>query len=141
VTQVVLLRHPERGVLLLHSTNRRWHLPDVTLTADDEWDRALLRGVGSSTGITDLRIDGVLMVDTFAPGLVGDEPHYGVFFACSTTIDRVTPGPPEDDHRWVAAPSDLDDLRSDLFHPLIEQLVMYRLNDAGPWPVQPGAEV
>ena len=27
VTEVAVIEHPERGVLLLHSEERRWHLP------------------------------------------------------------------------------------------------------------------
>ena len=140
VTQVALIRHAARGVLLMHSESRRWHLPDVTLASDDKWDRAVQRGAAAATGITDLLVDGVLMVDTFPAGVVGKEPHYGVFLACSTAADHVIPGPPDDDHRWVASLVDLDDIRSDLFHPMIEQLVEYRLRDAGPWPVRPGED-
>jgi hypothetical protein len=138
VTQVALIRHPERGVLLLHSASRRWHLPDVTLYANDEWQSALQQAVASATGIADFQIDGVLLIDTFAAGVVGDEPHYGVFFACSTPVDNVSLGSGEDDHRWVGATADFDDLRSDLFHPLIEQLVMHRLSNASFWPVRLG---
>jgi hypothetical protein len=138
VTQVALIRHPARGVLLLHSANRRWHLPDVTLDVDDGWENALQRSVASATGIADFQIDGVLRIDTFAAGVVGDEPHYGIFFACSTHVDDLTLGPEEDAYSWVSAITDFDDLRSDLFHPLIEQLVMDRLSDAGLWPVRLG---
>jgi hypothetical protein len=78
----------------------------------------------------------VQQIDTFAAGVVGAEPHYGVFLACSTRQDEVMPGGDVDDHRWVAGRGDLDELRDQLFHPLIEDLALTRLRDESIWPLQ-----
>jgi hypothetical protein len=138
VTQVAVIRHREHGVLLVHSKDRGWHLPDATLGADDDWLHKLQREIASATGITDFQIDGVLRIDTFAAGVVGDEPHYGVFLACSTSVDDVPPDGHEDDYRWMGDRADFDGLRDQLFNPLIEQLVISRLKDETFWPLQLG---
>jgi hypothetical protein len=51
-------------------------------------------------------------------------------------MDEVILGGDVDDHRWVAGRDDLDELRDQLFHPLIEDLALTRLRDESIWPLQ-----
>jgi hypothetical protein len=70
VTEVAVIRHAELGVLLLHSADRRWHFPDTTVRVGEPWDESLRRAVRSATGITDLRIGPVLLLQNFGAGEV-----------------------------------------------------------------------
>jgi hypothetical protein len=63
VTEVAVIRHPDLGVLLLHSTDRRWHFPDSTVRVGQPWDESLRRAVRSATGIEDLTIGPVLLIE------------------------------------------------------------------------------
>jgi hypothetical protein len=45
-------------------------------------DRA--RAVRSATGVTDLRIDPVLLLQNFGPGEVDERPQFGIFPLCTT---------------------------------------------------------
>jgi hypothetical protein len=134
VTEVAVIRNESEGVLLMHSPDRRWHLPDATLGAESAWDTALLQGVASATGIRDLTIDDVMLIDTFPAGEVGPEPHYGVFLACSTSTKEVVPGGKEDAYQWMGAETDVMRVKEELFNPLIEELVIARLTDTDIWP-------
>jgi hypothetical protein len=66
VTEVAVIRHLDLGVLLLHSSDRRWHFPDSTVRVGEPWDESLRRAVRSATGIGDLRRAG--------PGRPGRRP-------------------------------------------------------------------
>ncbi len=124
VTEVAVITHPELGVLLLHSDERRWHLPDATLRTGDQWDESLQRRVRETTGIDDLRVGPVLLIQNFAAGVVDERPQFGIFFACATG----RPGSLGDrPHRWIKDPATADDL--DLFHPLIAELVARALDE------------
>jgi hypothetical protein len=130
VTEVAVIKHPPRGVLLLHSPRRRWHFPDATVEAPEAWDDSLRRGVAGATGITDLAIQAVLKVQNFAPGVVDGRAQYGVFFLCSTQAGDVRLGLEDDQHRWVADGAAMDGLA--LFHPLVAELVAEALRHGAP---------
>lgn len=116
VTEVAVIRHPELGVLLLHSDDRRWHFPDSTLRAGEAWDESLRRAVRAATGIGDLEIGPVLLLRSFGPGAVDERPQFGVFLLCTTrTAD------PSGRHRWVRDAAELPE--AELFHPLVADLV------------------
>jgi hypothetical protein len=116
VTEVAVIRHLDLGVLLLHSSDRRWHFPDSTVRVGDPWDESLRRAVRSATGIRDLRIGPVLLIQNFGPGEVDERPQFGIFFLCTAHTPDVT-GP----HRWVQDPAQLE--RAELFHPLVADLI------------------
>jgi hypothetical protein len=124
VTEVAVIRHRDLGVLLLHSTDRRWHFPDSTVRVGHPWDESLRRAVRSATGIEDLTIGPVLLIQNFGPGEVDERPQFGLFFLCTTHT-------PDADgalsHRWISDPAELE--RMDLFHPLISDLVGQALDD------------
>jgi hypothetical protein len=126
VTQVAVIRHPQQGALLLHSPARRWHFPDATLRVQESWEQSLRRGVEADTGITDLVVRSVLRVQNFAPGVVHERARYGVFFLCTTGASAVRLGPRHDQWCWVKGPDEL--ARLELFHPLVEELVLQVLS-------------
>jgi hypothetical protein len=67
VTEVAVIRHLDLGVLLLHSSDRRWHFPDSTVRVGEPWDESLRRAVRSATEIGDLHIGPVLLIQNFGP--------------------------------------------------------------------------
>jgi hypothetical protein len=125
VTEVAVLRHPQEGVLLLHSPGRGWHFPDATVRVHESWEQSLRRGVEADTGITDLVILSVLRIQNFAPGVVHELAQYGVFFLCGTETSLIRVGARDDHFRWIKEPSELAHL--ELFHPLVEELVAQAL--------------
>lgn len=124
VTEVAIIKHSEHGILLLHSNRRQWHLPDSTITVDEEWDQGLQRGVETATGIDDLTIDSVLKIQNFGPGVVSEHPQYGVFFLCWTDTADVSlkKSAKSDDYRWITDAAEVEDL--EIFHPLIKDLII-----------------
>jgi hypothetical protein len=130
VTEVAVIRHRGLGVLLLHATDRRWHFPDSTVRVGHPWDESLRRAVRSATGITDLTIGPVLLIQNFGPGEVDERPQFGLFFLCSTSTPDVAGAL---SHRWVKDPAELEAM--ELFHPLVADLIERALDDgpgAGP---------
>ena len=118
VTEVAVIRHPDMGVLLLHSADRRWHFPDSTVRVGQPWDESLRDAVRSATGIDDLAIGPVLLIQNFGPGEVDERPQFGIFFGCTTETD-VAVGPLTG--RWIRDTADLEQM--ELFHPMIADLV------------------
>jgi hypothetical protein len=116
VTEVAVIRHPELGVLLLHSPDRRWHFPDATVRVGEPWDESLRRAVRSATGITDLGIGPVLLLQNFGPGEVDARPQFGIFLRCTTHTSGLSGV-----HRWVRDAAELQE--AELFHPLVADLV------------------
>jgi hypothetical protein len=118
VTEIAVIKHRERGVLLVHSEDRRWHFPDSTLRVGQRWDESLRQAVRAATGIEDLTIGPVLLIQNFGPGEVDVLPQFGLFFLCATqTPDAVGTTP----HRWITDPSELTGM--ELFHPLVADLI------------------
>src|SRR5918994_7789428 len=123
VTEVAVIRHPDLGVLLLHSTDRRWHFPDSTVRVGEPWDESLRRALRSTTGIEDLTIGPILLIQNFGPGEVDARAQFGLFFLCTThTPDAAGT------HRWVQDAAELEAL--DLFHSLVADLVGWAQDDA-----------
>jgi hypothetical protein len=136
VTEIAVIRHRDRGVLLVHSDDRRWHFPDSTVRVGQRWDESLRQGVRSATGIEDLTIGPVLLIQNFGPGEVDVRPQFGLFFLCGTqTRDALGAMP----HRWIKDPSELEGM--EVFHPLVAELIgtaqredLSRLGRPGPIP-------
>jgi hypothetical protein len=124
VTEVAVIAHRDLGALLLHSSDRRWHFPDATVRVGEAWDESLRAAVRSMTGIDDLEIGRVLLIQSFDAGEVDELPQFGIFFLCSTETGSVHPL-----HRWISDPAELEDM--DLFHPLVANLIRQALQEAG----------
>ena len=122
VTEVAVIRHAELGVLLLQSADRRWHFPDTTVRVGEPWDESLRRAVRSATGITDLRIGPVLLLQNFGAGEVDAHPQFGIFLRCTTRTSSLS-----GTHRWVRDAAELQE--AELFHPLVADLVGRALDD------------
>jgi hypothetical protein len=118
VTEVAVIAHRDLGVLLLSSEARRWHFPDATVRVGEAWDESLRVAVERTTGIPDITIGPVLLIQNFGPGVVDERPQFGIFFRCATDAsDEVVKAP----HRWIRERDGLAGL--DLFHPLVADLV------------------
>jgi hypothetical protein len=132
VTEIAVVMHRDRGVLLVHSNDRRWHFPDSTLRVGQRWDESLRQAVWSATGIEDLTIGRVLLIQNFGPGEVDVRPQFGVFFLCGTqTTDIATIS-----HRWIKDRSELKGM--DLFHPLVADLIGHAQREDLSRPDRPG---
>lgn len=129
VTEVAVIRHRDLGVLLVHSPDRRWHFPDSTVRVGQPWDESLRRGVRSATGIKDLSIGPVLLIENFDRGEVDERPQFGIFFLCTTHTPEAA-GPLA--HRWIQDPAELQQM--ELFHPMVADLIARALD------VQPPTE-
>jgi len=127
VTEVAVIRHRDLGVLLLHSEQRRWHFPDATVRVHERWDESLRDRVREVTGIDDLVIGPVLLIQNFYPGEVDERPQFGIFLSCVTEVADDVIGTR---HRWARNRSDLDGL--DLFRPLVANLVTLALDGSSP---------
>ena len=123
VTEVAVITHRRSGVLLLHSAQRRWHFPDATVRSSQRWDEALRNGVQETTGIDDLSIGQVLLVQNYAAGEVDERPQFGIFFSCTTDRPEALG---DREHRWIGDRTAAEEL--DLFHPLIAELVAMALD-------------
>jgi hypothetical protein len=135
VTEVAVIRRPQQGVLLLHSPARRWHFPDATVQVHESWGEGLRRRVEADARITDLAILSVLRAQNFAPGVVHERAQYGVFFLCATGASAIRLGARCDRWCWVKGRDEL--ARLELFHPLVEELVVEALG--AQLPAGPGA--
>lgn len=125
VTEVAVIKHPTRGVLLIHSDRRSWHFPDTTLAVGEAWDDSLLQEIEVMTGLTNTRIESVLAVQNFDPEEVAERPQYGVFFLCRTDSTTMNLSGEIDDFIWVDTVAEMNDLT--LFHPRIEEFVQTAL--------------
>jgi hypothetical protein len=133
VTEIAVIKHRDRGVLLVHSEDRRWHFPDSTLRVGQRWDESLRQAVRSATGIKDLTIGRVLLIQNFGPGEVDVRPQFGVFFLCRTqTTDAVG----TISHRWIKDPSELEGMEP--FHPLVADLIGHAQREDPSGPDRPG---
>ncbi len=133
VTEIAVIKHGDRGVLLVYSEDRRWHFPDSTLRVGQRWDESLREAVRSATGIEDLTIGRVLLIQNFGPGEVDVRPQFGVFFLCGTqTTDAVGRCP----HRWIKDPSELEGM--ELFHALVADLIGHAQREDASRPDRPG---
>jgi hypothetical protein len=133
VTEIAVIMHRDRGVLLLHSNDRRWHFPDSTLRVGQRWDESLRQAVQSATGIEDLKIGPVLLIQNFGPGEVNVRPQFGVFFLCTTRATDAVGAIP---HRWIKDPSELKEM--ELFHPLVADLIGHAQREDLSGPERPG---
>ena len=133
VTEIAVIKHRDRGVLLLHSNDRRWHFPDSTLRVGQRWDESLRQAVRSATGIEDLTIGRVLLIQNFGPGEVDVRPQFGVFFLCTTQATDAVGAIP---HRWIKDPSELKEM--ELFHPLVADLIGQAHREDLSGPERPG---
>ena len=125
VTEVAVIKHPDLGVLLLHSDDRRWHLPDATVPVGRPWDDSLREAVLDSAGIRDLTIGPVLLIQNFGPGEVDERAQFGIFFLCAADEPDAVEGP----HRWIVDVQEVEGL--DLFHPFIADLIRWALDTDG----------
>jgi hypothetical protein len=89
--------------------------------------------VRSATGIEDLTIGRVLLIQNFGPGEVDVRPQFGVFFLCTTQATDAVGAIP---HRWIKDPSELKEM--ELFHPLVADLIGQAHREDLSGPERPG---
>jgi mutator protein MutT len=95
--QILILRRPE-GV---------WQYAGGRLEVGERWDDGLMREVREETGITDLEIGSVLMVDNFEWQL---QQLYSVYFLCRTQSTNVRLSQEHIEYRWLNRDDDLQQI-------------------------------
>lgn len=107
IVQSAVLLNPRGEVLILRRPENLWQLPGGRLNEGEKWDEGLRREVFEETGIADLDILSIMMVDNW---WWQTTPMYGVYFLCRTAETTVKLSPDHDMYRWVARGDDLSSL-------------------------------
>lgn len=118
IVQTAVLVNARGEALILRRPAGKWQLPGGRLNAGEQWDEGLRREIREETGIDDVEILSILMLDNWVYEGV---PMYGVFLLCRTQKTEVRLSTDHDEFRWVTLK---DDLRQfDFWHDSLRILV------------------
>ncbi|GEM_PF-987984 len=116
VQQAIILN--ERGqILILCRPEGVWQFAGGRLEEGERWDEGLRREVKEETGITNLRILSILMVDNFE---WQSQQLYSVYFHCHTDVAAVQLSPEHVEYRWLTRDDDLRQIN--FWHPNLRAL-------------------
>ncbi|MCC6962425.1 MAG: NUDIX domain-containing protein [candidate division Zixibacteria bacterium] len=118
IVQTAVLVNARGEALILRRPAGKWQLPGGRLNAGEQWDEGLRREIREETGIDDVEILSIMMLDNWVYEGV---PMYGVFLLCRTQKTEVRLSTDHDEFRWVTLK---DDLRQfDFWHDSLRILV------------------
>ncbi len=118
IVQTAVLVNARGEALILRRPAGKWQLPGGRLNAGEQWDEGLRREICEETGIDDVEILSIMMLDNWVYEGV---PMYGVFLLCRTQKTEVRLSTDHDEFRWVTLK---DDLRQfDFWHDSLRILV------------------
>lgn len=118
IVQTAVLVNARGEALILRRPAGQWQLPGGRLNAGEQWDEGLRREIREETGIDDVEILSIMMLDNW---IYDGVPMYGVFFLCRTKKTEVRLSADHDEFRWVTLK---DDLRQfDFWHDSLRILV------------------
>lgn len=105
IVQTASLLNADGEALILRTHEGKWQLPGGRLDAGETWDEGLRREIREETGIEDVQILSITMVDNWEfRGVL----MYGVYFLCRTGQRKVVISDEHTDFRWVKKTDDLD---------------------------------
>ncbi len=105
IVQTASLLNANGEALILRTPEGKWQLPGGRLNAGETWDEGLRREIREETGIEDVQILSIMMVDNWEfRGVL----MYGVYFLCRTGQTKVVISNEHTDFRWVKKGDDLD---------------------------------
>lgn len=99
---IILNRHGQ--ILILLRPEGVWQFAGGRLEEGEKWDDGLRREVREETGITDLEIGSVLMVDNFE---WQSQQLYSAYFLCRTDTTVVRLSQEHIEYRWLTRDDDL----------------------------------
>ncbi len=105
IVQTAVLLNSDGQALILRTPEGKWQLPGGRLNEGEKWDDGLRREILEETGITDVEILSITMVDNweFRGALM-----YGVYFLCRTSATDVIISDEHTAYSWVSKEDDLD---------------------------------
>ena len=105
IVQTAVLLNSAGQALILRTPEGKWQLPGGRLNEGETWDAGLRREIREETGIEDVEILSITMVDNWEfRGVL----MYGVYFLCRTNATEVIVSDEHTAYRWVGREDDLD---------------------------------
>lgn len=105
IVQTAVLLNSDGNVLILRTPEGKWQLPGGRLNEGESWEDGLRREIREETGIADVEILSITMVDNweFRGALM-----YGVYFLCRTSEAKVIISDEHTAFRWIGRDDDLN---------------------------------
>ncbi len=105
IVQTAVLLNSDGNVLILRTPEGKWQLPGGRLNEGESWEDGLRREIREETGIADVEILSITMVDNweFRGALM-----YGVYFLCRTSEANVIISDEHTAFRWIGRDDDLN---------------------------------
>jgi 8-oxo-dGTP diphosphatase len=107
IVQQAIIFNQQGQILILRRPEGVWQYAGGRLEMGERWDEGLQREVREETGITDLEIGSVLMVDNFE---WQSQQLYSVYFLCRTHSTNVRLSSEHIEYRWLNREDDLQQI-------------------------------
>jgi bis(5'-nucleosidyl)-tetraphosphatase len=111
IVQQAIILNRQGQILILRRPEGVWQFAGGRLEEGERWDDGLRREVREETGITDLEIVSVLMVDNFE---WQSQQLYSAYFLCHTATTSVQLSHEHVEYRWLNRDDDLQQI--DFWH-------------------------
>ncbi len=125
IVQTAVLINERKQALILRRPSGKWQLPGGRLNAGEQWDEGLRREIREETGIDDVEILSIMMLDNW---IYEGVPMYGVFLLCRTRQEVAALSRDHVEFHWVSAQDDLTaiDFWHDSLRILVERALQLR---------------
>lgn len=107
VVQQAIILNSRREILVLCRPEGVWQFPGGRLEVGESWEQGLRREIREETGMSDLEVASVLMVDNF---VWNEQPLYSAYFLCRTQTSEVTLSNEHIEFRWIGHGTDLSQI-------------------------------
>lgn len=107
IVQQAIILNRQSQILILRRPEGVWQFAGGRLEEGERWDEGLRREVREETGITDLEIVSVFMVDNFE---WQSQQLYGAYFLCRTAATAVQLSAEHVEYRWLNRADDLQQI-------------------------------
>jgi len=107
IVQQAIILNRQGQILILRRPEGVWQFAGGRLEKGERWDDGLRREVREETGITDLEIVSVLMVDNFE---WESQQLYSIYFLCRAHTTAVRLSHEHIEYRWLDRDDDLQQI-------------------------------
>lgn len=107
IVQQAIILNRQGEILILCRPEGVWQFAGGRLEEAERWDDGLRREVREETGITNIEIISVLMVDNFE---WQSQQLYSAYFLCRTSATVVQLSPEHIEYRWLNRDDDLQQI-------------------------------
>jgi mutator protein MutT len=107
IVQQAIILNRQGQILILRRPEGVWQFAGGRLEEGERWDEGLRREVREETGINDLEISSVLMVDNFE---WESQQLYSIYFLCRTRTTAVRLSHEHVEYRWLDRDDDLQEI-------------------------------